>query len=164
MSELDSTRLRELLSYDPATGVFTRKVGSPRSPVGSIAGGSDHKGHWVIRVNAKKYFAHRLAWLYVHGVWPAGVVDHINGDGMDNRIDNLRDVTQSVNMQNLKGARKDNRAAKLLGVTWSKQHNRWRANITITGKATFLGLFNTAEEAHAAYVAAKRQHHAGNTL
>lgn len=162
MSKLDSTRLRELLYYDATSGTFTRRITtSPKAQAGSVAGGYDGKRHWVIRVDAKRYQAHRLAWCYVYGDWPTGDIDHINGIGTDNRMANLRDVPHDVNMQNQRRARSDN-DTKFLGVT--KKRNRWQAYITVQGAARYLGLFDTAEAAHQAYVAAKRRHHAGNTL
>lgn len=162
MSKLNSTRLRELLYYDASTGVFTRRVTtSPKAQVGAVAGGLDGKKHWVIRVDSRRYQAHRLAWLYVHGEWPTGDIDHINGDGADNRIGNLRDVTRTTNMQNQRRARVGN-TTKLLGVT--KKRNKWQAYITTNGKPQYLGLFDTAEAAHAAYLQAKRQQHAGCTI
>lgn len=162
MSDLNSTRLRELLYYDASTGVFTRRVTtSPKAQAGTVAGGLDGKRHWVIRVDSRRYQAHRLAWLYVYGKWPDGDVDHINGDGADNRIANLRDVSHATNMQNQRQARRTN-TSRYLGVT--KKRNKWQAYITAAGKPQYLGVFDTPEEAHAAYVEAKRQQHAGCTI
>ena len=87
---LTAERLRELLNYDPLTGVFSWRVnGRGRSGVGTVAGGSNHKR---IAIDKKEYFVHRLAWLYVHGCWPTEDIDHINGDPSDNRIANLREA------------------------------------------------------------------------
>lgn len=107
--------------------------------------------------------AHRLAWLYVHGRWPDGLIDHKNGDRADNRFDNLRDVAHRVNMQNLRKAFVSSKTG-LLGASPLKD-GRFGAFIKRDGKSKNLGTFDTPELAHAAYVAAKRViHHEGNTL
>ncbi len=106
---LSYDRLRELLHYDPETGVFTRltKTGS-RWLAGQIATPTmDSNGYAQLFVAGKKRAAHRLAWLYVYGTYPLGQVDHINGIQTDNRIANLRDTTPSENCQNKHGARSD---------------------------------------------------------
>jgi hypothetical protein len=91
---------------------------------------------------------------------PAGrEIDHINGNGLDNRRSNLRVVTRSENMQNQRKARADNKSSGLLGVSWHKPGRNWTAQITIAGKRTHLGIFDTSSEAHAAYLSAKRNLH-----
>lgn len=99
---LTQARLRELLQYNPETGIFTwlqRRAGKAQK--GSIAGRYHPSGHRIIRVDVTSYYAHRLAWIYVHGHIPDGlVIDHINNVRDDNRICNLRPVTQKVNIQN----------------------------------------------------------------
>jgi len=96
--------------------------------------------------------------LYVNGVWPNNVVDHKNGDRSDNRWCNLRDCTQSVNIQNLKGPRRDNRSG-YLGV--SPNGKRWNAMIRVNKKRHYLGTFDTPSEAYEAYITAKRRMHEG---
>lgn len=146
---LSATCLRQALIYDPTTGVFTRaKQSSNRIKVGDIAGSPDAKGYLCIRVVGKTYKAHRLAWFYVHGEWPAGEIDHINHDRADNRISNLRDVTKSTNQQNRRAVR-----------GYSKDGTRWKAQIRVDGKFRHLGCFSTSQEAHAAYLAAKSEMH-----
>ena len=99
--------------------------------------------------------------MYVNGSWPIGEIDHVNGDRGDNRIANLRDVDHKTNSQNERRARAINTSG-FLGV--SKQGNKWQASIRHGGKQLYLGLFAAKEEAHSAYLAAKRLLHAGNTL
>jgi hypothetical protein len=166
MDKVDFTaqRLRELLHYDPETGVFTRRVQtSNRIRVGDVAGSINDKGYLNIRVDVRQRFAHRLAWLYVYGVWPQHQIDHINGVRDDNRIVNLRDVTKSINMQNQRHACSNNKSG-LLGASWNKARSCWQAQIKIGGMVKFLGRFESATEAHAAYLTAKRALHDGCTI
>jgi hypothetical protein len=153
MSKPNSTRLRELLNYDPDTGLFTRKVGVRGYAAGSIVGTPHSAGYVYCNVDGHRCYAHQLAWCYVHGDWPEGELDHRNGVRNDNRIDNLRLATRSQNMLNKHRPRGDNQSG-FLGVVAHK--NRWRADLTVDGKQKYLGLFDTAEEAHAAYLAAKK--------
>jgi hypothetical protein len=160
-------RLRELLRYDPDTGVFTRAVdvlmprGGVRNRAGSPAGADDGLGYVRIRVDGKKYKAHRLAFLYMTDTWPSGEVDHINGVRNDNRWSNLRDATRSINQQNQRGPTIRN-VSGAMGVC----NKRWgyTAQITVNNKHIYLGYFKTAEAANAAYLEAKRKLHEGCTL
>ena len=141
--------LQNLLDYNPISGIFTRKVRtSNRIKAGDQAGSLDKAGYLCIRVNGKTYKAHRLAWLYVSGNLPTGEIDHINGDKADNRIVNLRDVTKSVNQQNRKFVR-----------GYSRDGNRWKAQVRFDGKWKHLGCYGTEQEAHAAYLLAKNEVH-----
>jgi HNH endonuclease/AP2 domain len=156
---LTAERLREQLHYEPATGIFTRLVKTTNSvQVGDIAGGDNGNGRCKIRVFAKLYFAHRLAFLYVFGRWPDAEVDHIDGNPANNAIDNLREATHSQNMQNQRAAHKSNNSG-LIGAHWKKNQQRWFSEIQIEGKHSHLGYFDSAEDAHAAYLAAKRALH-----
>ena len=151
-------RLREVFHYDLNTGVFTRLVRTGfRVRIGDEAGSLDAKGYIVIGIDRCVHKAHRLAWFYVHGVWPTGQIDHINADRADNSICNLRDVSQSLNQQNQKKARSNNRSG-FFGV--SKNKNRWMARINIDGTETYIGNFCTPELAQDAYLSAKQVHHA----
>lgn len=161
MSDLTVKRLQELLRYDPATGDFYWKVQTnPRAMVGMQAGknslsGPDGNNYRVINVDKKSYRAHNLVWFYFNGVWPTNVIDHINGNRLDNRIENLRDVTRQQNSWNLQGPKRNNRSG-VLGVDWRASKKRWRAQIRIAGKRVWLGEFKTVEEASAAYQKAKQ--------
>jgi hypothetical protein len=155
----------EKLAYDPETGIFTWAVSPKRSTIkaGSVAGSMNSEGYLHIGYGGRKYFSHRLAWLITYGDWPSGQVDHINGCRTDNRLENLRDVTHSVNQQNQKKARKNNKSG-FLGVCWHKKSSVWVAQITVGRKIKRIGSFGTAEEAHKAYLLAKRECHAGCTI
>ena len=162
-SLVTADRLRELLSYDAETGVFVWLVDkSNRVRAGMKLGVRRGDGYVVCKVDGRRYYVHRLAWFYVHGQWPCDTIDHINGNPSDNRIANLRDVTRSVNAQNLQRAPRSNKASGLLGV--GAKGNRWQAHIKVGGKAKHLGMFAASEDAHAAYVEAKRRLHPGCQL
>ena len=158
-SILTAERLRELFHYNSETGVLTRLVRTSNSvKVGDVAGWLTSEGYIRIRVDGRPHMAHRLAWLYIHGRFPPAETDHANGIRDDNRIINLRAVTNGENQQNQRRAR-SNSASGLLGACWSAPHRKWRAKIKLNGKMLHIGLFSTAELAHAAYVAAKRELH-----
>ncbi len=155
-------RLRELLCYDQETGVFQWLVSRGRARAGSIAGSADSYGYLQTKIFGRIYLNHRLAWLYAHGEWPDEQIDHINGCRYDNRLANLRKVSASINQQNQRKARLDNKSG-FLGV--GRIGKRWQARISYPGsKDTYLGLFDTPELAHAAYLEAKRRLHPGGTI
>jgi hypothetical protein len=154
-SDLTAARLRELLHYDWTTGLFVRKVGCQNDiKPGDVAGSRTSKGYVRIKVCRVMHMAHRLAWLYMHGEWPVGQIDHINGVPSDNCLANLRDVSQSVNLHNISRARKGNRSG-LLGVSQHSGSRRWQARINVNGRHFHIGTFDTIAEAHAAYLAEK---------
>jgi hypothetical protein len=168
-ADLTAQRLREVLNYNHETGDFTyRSDRRNGSKAGDVAGwiekpNGNHKCRRSIEIDQHNYRAHRLAWLYVYGAWPNGVIDHINGDALDNRITNLRDVSQRANVQNQRAASRHTKSG-LLGVHWDKGRRLWLANIRVDGRTRFLGRYGTPEEAHAAYLAAKRKLHEGCTI
>lgn len=151
---LTAEELREMLDYDPETGVFKwRKSKCNRVKTGDVAGTYTEKGYVRIRVLGRMYRAHRLAWLYVHGVWPQDQIDHINGIRDDNRIENLREATNAENQRNMK--KRVGKRCALKGV--HVVNGRFRAVITVSQKRLYLGDYNTEEEAHAAYMAAAKK-------
>lgn len=155
-------RLRELLHYDPATGVFTRLVRtSNRIKVGDVAGSANSEGYIRICVEGSEYYAHRLAWLYTTGLWPKEQIDHINGVRDDNKWSNLREATVAQNQQNLRKARNGNKCG-LLGV--SEHYGRWRAKIKVNGSQINIGTFDTPIDAHEAYIAYKYAIHPFQTF
>lgn len=163
MRQIDSTRLKEILNYDFETGIFTWKERLARCVwVGQIAGCSKFN-YTKIVIFSKTYSAHRLAWLYVHGESPQGMIDHINGNKHDNRICNLRLANNSENQQNQKKAQSNNKSG-YLGVDFHKRSNSWRATLVVNKKRTEYRGFSTPEEAHQAYLDAKRELHPFSAL
>jgi hypothetical protein len=149
--------LKQQLYYDPDTGVFTRLVSNSNTvKVGDIAGCYDGDGYLRIKVNNKRYGAHRLALLYMYGSFPKDQIDHINNIKDDNRITNLREANKSQNAQNKIKAHKNNKSG-LLGV--SKNGKGFKCTIKINYKRKYLGTYRTKEEAHSAYLEAKRNMH-----
>lgn len=155
--------MRQILSYDKETGEFVWKVTlANKAPAGAVAGHVHKKSGCIhIGINRKIHKAHRLAVLYMTGEWPAGEVDHRNGRPADNRWENLRDVPHAINMQNFQRARTTSKTG-ILGV--SPANGGFKAQITTCGHQKNLGIYATAEEAYAVYLAAKRRLHEGNTL
>ena len=157
--------LLRILKYDPDTGDFHWAVRIGRKTrAGAKAGTPQGKDRYLaVTYQGEHYLAHRLAWYYVHGVWPDGPIDHINADKVDNRIANLRVVTSSINAQNI-GHRPRKSKTTLIGAV--PEDNRFRAAIWSPADKRLirLGRFDTPEEAHAAYVEAKRKLHPGCTI
>ena len=156
-------RLRESLAYDAETGHLTWRLPPRRGvPSGSIAGCKHNQGYLTIGIGGKRFFCHRVAWFIAHGAWPTAVIDHINGDRVDNRIENLRDVPQRTNCENLRRAKSKNKLG-VLGVAQAGK-NCFAARIVVSGQFHHLGCFGTKEDAGAAYLAAKRKLHAGCSI
>jgi hypothetical protein len=161
---LTAKRLREVLHYNPETVIFTRLIAtSPNTKIGQTVGHTNRTGYLYAMIDNQTYSVHRLAWLYETGNFPEHNIDHINGDKMDNRISNLRDVTRQINMQNERRARVTNKSG-LQGAHFRKERNKWVAQLRVNGKAKRFGSFNTPEEAHEAYLKAKRLFHEGCTI
>ena len=150
---ITADELRSILHYDPLTGVFTRRESASGRLAGSVAG-SVSPGYIRVWVLKRLYMAHRLAWLYVYGTWPKNQIDHINRNRSDNRIANLRDVTNQQNMCNAGDFSTNTSGRK--GVYWDKRDSRWRACIVNKGRYFSLGYFDTQAKAVAARVAAEK--------
>lgn len=150
---MDAATLRSLIRYDPDTGVFVWLVTRARGArAGGMAGSLDKRGYRNIKVCGRRHFAHRLAFLYMTGRHPVRQIDHKNTVHDDNRWDNLREAGPSENTHNRPA--QSNNASGFKGV--SKKRSRWRAVIRHKGKQQFLGVFETPEQAHAAYVIAAK--------
>lgn len=157
------SRLFEVLEYFPETGALVwKKRISIRITVGRVACSEASKGYLKIGIDGKRYKAHRIAYFMGTGIEAKGDIDHIDGDRSNNRLSNLRDVSRAENIQNQRHANRDSKTG-VLGVTRTKSR-KYRAQIAKDGKNKSLGVFATAEAAHAAYVEAKRQIHKGGML
>ena len=160
--------VRSVLSYDAESGLFSWLV-SPRRgmPAFSNAGSlSKRYGYVLISLKSSNYLAHRLAWVLHYGEWPtAGLdVDHIDGNRANNKISNLRLLTRQGNRQNMRSAASHSKSG-LLGAYFHAKSQRWAATIKAPNAGSkHLGYFGSAEEAHAAYLSAKRQLHDACTI
>jgi hypothetical protein len=147
--------LKSLLTYDRDTGEFRWRLKRPRCTPGNIAGTPSYHGYTVIKLNGVSYKAHRLAWLYETGDWPASELDHINRVRGDNRISNLRLATRFLNCQNR--VKSKTAYSKHIGVSRSFNGKRWRAYIDFNGKRRALGVFDTETQALEARKNVERQ-------
>lgn len=137
--------LQEILKYDKRSGVFTWLKCARHGFVGKVAGYKSFDYHYI-RIASKLYLAHRLAWLYVHGVWPPQQIDHINGVKDDNRISNLRLCSNSQN--GINKALQSNNKSGCVGVSKHTVTGKFRARSKVDGREIHLGYFHTKEEAN----------------
>lgn len=161
METISHKRLKQIVKYNKATGLFYRLECFQRPDVIGIASGwHNGNGYLRIAIDGKRYYAHRLAWFYVTGKWPKHEIDHINGKRNDNRWVNIRSATRLMNAQNIKRANSHSRT-KVRGVSWSKDKKRFVARIKFPDRYAFLGYFKDIDSARDAYIYAKRAHHSG---
>ena len=158
--------------YNPETGDLIRRVALPGgtgkgrgSPEGFRLATKNGNGYLRVNLDGKKYYVHRLAWFYVHGVLPNGQIDHINGDRSDNRIANLREATNKQNQENRRG-RPGHNTTGFLGVSNYSRHGgkRFVAQICSNYRHIYIGTYDTPEEAYQAYLAKKTEIHQRQTL
>lgn len=148
--------LKELLNYNPETGIFTYKKKRAKCTPGKIAGTYHVNGYTHIQLNRKIYKAHRLAWLYVYGYFPQ-FIDHINCDRGDNRLCNLREVNIYQNNHNSKINK--NNTSGIKGITWHKKAQKWCAQIDANGKHIYLGIFDDIDLAKLVIEEARKKYH-----
>lgn len=150
-------RANEVLSYDPATGVFRWRVRTgPRNTPGTVAGYRNAEGYWHIQIDGRKYLGHRLAWLLVKGVWPEHRLDHKDTNKANNRWENLRPCEHVENMFNQ--SHRASNSLRLKGVS-KRPNGKFQAMIQARGVSHYLGVFDTPEQANEAYsLAATRLH------
>lgn len=158
---LTADDVRELFDYDPVSGAFRWRSARrrPNLPADLTAGTRHSEGYRRVSVKGRLYYVHRLIWAYVHDRWPAEDIDHLNGDRSDNRLCNLREASRSLNNENIRTARSHSTSG-MLGAhrtPWG----RWASSIRVRGRILYLGCYDTANEAHQAYLSAKIKFHEG---
>jgi len=169
---ITQSQLKELLHYDPITGVFTwnerpletfktnKAFNSWNARFSNTKAGTQRnysgKKYVFIKAKDKSYRAHRLAWLYMTGSFPKEQIDHIDGNGLNNSFANLRSVTQKENAKNLKLSA--NNSSGFTGVTWDVKQNKWRAGIQVNKKYIYLGAFTDIADAISARKEANIKH------
>jgi hypothetical protein len=145
---MNQKRLKELLNYNPETGIFTRLTKSAFCvEIGDVAGGKCKNGYILISLDGKQYSAHRLAWLYMTGSFPKNLIDHKDSNKQNNIFSNLREATYAQNIANKKSRSKSG----FKGVTWWARDSKWKAQMQVDGVNKHLGYFDTPEQAHEAY-------------
>jgi len=158
---LTSERLRELLSYNAETGVFTwKKTFCARARAGQVAGNKHSLGYIRVRIDGIDQYCHRLAWLYVYGSFPDGILDHKDQNKANNQIANLRLASLSENQQNR--YKQKNNCSGFRGVYWNKSRKKWDAQIQVNGVKKHIGRFETPDAAYAAYCFAAAHMHTKN--
>lgn len=156
MTSLTKELIRERFNYDPNTGELTYNISLKGTKAGSSVGSAGASGKSVC-INYKRYQITHIIWMYVYGILPDKIIDHINGNPMDNRLCNLRQVTQSENLSNKHHPQNNNKLG-ILGVDKLK-NNKYRARIKLNGKSVYLGVFETSEEAHQCYLLHRKTYH-----
>jgi hypothetical protein len=149
MSELSIEHLRKMWRYDPETGLFHWRVARQRITPGQPVGVVFRKGYTVVEFEGRSVPAHRLAWFYVTGRWPAHEIDHVNRVRADNRWANLREATKAQNMAN-----SVTRASSGVRGVCLTRAGRWKAQITVGGKTRHIGTYDDVESAKLAYACA----------
>lgn len=140
--------LKKILNYDPDTGEFVWRINICNVRTGDVAGNVAKSGTKIYRfimINYKNYRAHRLAWLYVHGEFPENHIDHIDGNGCNNKLQNIRQVTRFQNQKNMR--RSSSNKSGVTGVYFRKDTRAWCVQITANLKKITIGCFNNIFDA-----------------
>lgn len=148
------------LRYESNTGLLWWNDNAYHNVRNKQAGNLSEQGYYRVNIKGVLMMSHRIVWFLHNGCWPSGEIDHIDGDRTNNRIQNLRDVNKNVNQWNRKA--RQNNVTGLVGVSFIEKSGRYRAQIQARGKNKYLGTFATPQEAHGAYVNAKKELHNEN--
>ncbi len=149
MQSITQKEVKHLFSYNPKNGDVIREVTTSwaavkGSPVDNIRK-DKRTSYYRVKINQKNYKLHRIIWLYCYGVFPDNEIDHINGNGLDNRLCNLRAVTNAENSKNLRVF--NTNTSGVTGVVWHKHYKKWQAQIGLNGKCIFLGRYKDIKDA-----------------
>jgi hypothetical protein len=157
--EITQDKLKEILHYDPVTGIFRWRLVANINQVKpwDVAGSTSGQKYIEIMIYGKSYKAHRLAWLYITGAWPVLHIDHIDGIRSNNSWANLREATMKQNMENKK--RNRNNTSGHSGVSWHKTSKKWLARLGHNQNRIFLGYFESFEDAVQANIAKRAELH-----
>lgn len=153
--KLTQAELKEYLSYDPLTGLFTYIKAKSGIHVGQVAGSINGHGYIIIKIRGQSYHAGRLAFLYMTGAFPKNLVDHIHKIRTDNRWAELQDITNQENCRK-KGMNKNNKSG-VTGVRWNKKLNKWQVTLRVDGRNKHFGVFVELCDATLAIQKAKRE-------
>jgi hypothetical protein len=155
MQEISAEYARHLFYYDGEKLIWEVSRGGVTA--GSVwTSPTSGRQYLQVMIGGKLYQAHRLIWLLVYGEWPRQHIDHIDGNGLNNRIENLRDVSQTENNRNRRN--QSNNKTGICGVYWYTRGKKWRAEIKVGGKQIHLGYFTDKAEAAAARKAAEQKY------
>lgn len=136
---LTQESLKEILHYDPFTGIFTNRVSRSGVYVGEVAGSLHKKGYWMVCVDGINVKAHQAAWLYMKGEWPETILDHEDQNKTNNAWLNLRPATNAENCRNIRMTKRN--TSGVLGVGWHKKVGKWQASIRVDRKLISLGYY-----------------------
>lgn len=153
---LTQARLKQLLSYDPGTGLWTWLVTRGGALAGDIAGCKEGRGYIEIGIDGQSYKSSRLAWLWMTGAWPSDLIDHEDRNRTNDRWSNLRLATNSQNTANSSVRSSNSTGFKGVSIDRGRKFNPFRATIKVDGKREHLGYFGAPDDAHAAYCAAAK--------
>lgn len=153
---MELSRLKELLEYDPNSGIFTWKISRGSAKAGSSPR-PNGEGYLKVKIDGKHYQCHNLAWLISTGSWPEDLIDHKDCDTTNNRLCNLRPATRKGNADNA-SKRKDNKSG-VKGVSWKATHSKWVAQCSHLGRVHYLGLFEKLEDAAKVVAAFRDENH-----
>jgi hypothetical protein len=153
---ITQAELKEIVSYDQESGLFYWKVArqNNRIKAGSVAGCVDSKGYIVMTLKGRQYKAHRLAWLYIMGMWPKELIDHIDMNRSNNKWSNLREATHSQNKANIKKFSNNTSGVKCV----TRYKGKWKVAIMVNGKNVNLGSYDDLEDAKLRYKIAANEY------
>jgi hypothetical protein len=154
---LTQKRLKELLHYNPNTGIFTWKVSgicNENAKSGSVAGVSCGQGYICTTIYSTQYSHQRLAWLYVYGYLPENIIDHKDRIKHHNWINNLREVSRQCNGRNR--GNPINNTSGIKGITWCKSSNKWKVQIKVNKRIKYLGVYTLFTDAVCTRLAAEQ--------